>query len=155
VVASWKISPSYRTGENRISCKYRAGRVIADTAGGMTRSMKDFDHVCAKLEVLSFAHLTIGGKSQAWYIQRVNVNRGPCDPFQFSGASNVIYMAVRDKNVPYFKTGFSYSLHDSKYLVTWINNKSFHCFFASEYIAIGLVWADGYFSEHEKAPFRK
>lgn len=142
MVASWKITSSYRTGENRISCKYRTGRMITDTAGRMPRSMKDFDHVCAKSDIVSFAHLTIGVKSQAWYIQRVNVNRGPCDPFQFSGTSDMIDMAVGDEYVPYFKAGLSYSLNDSKNLVTGIDNKSFHCCFASEDIAIGLVWAD-------------
>jgi hypothetical protein len=95
------------------------------------------------------------GESQAWFIQRVNVNRGACDPFQFAGASNVIDMAMRDENISYFEAGFRYSLYDSKYLVTGINNKSFHCFFASEDIAIGLVRTDDYFSEHEKAPFGK
>ena len=129
--------------------------MITDTSGRMTRSMKDFDHVCAKLEILFFAYLTIGVKSQARDIQRVNVNGGACDLFQFTGASNMIDMAVRDENVSYFKTGFRYGVDDSKYLVTWVNNKPFHCLFASKDIAIGLVWADDYFSEHEKAPFVK
>ena len=64
-------------------------------------------------------------------------------------------MSVGDENVSYFKAGFRNSLDDSHYIVTWINNKTFHCRFASEDIAVGLIRTDNYLSEHEKDPCGK
>jgi hypothetical protein len=64
----------------------------------------------------------------------------------------MIDMAVGDEYVPYFKTAICYRVNDAKHLVTGIDNKTFHGFFASQDIAIGLVWPNDEFSEHKAAP---
>jgi hypothetical protein len=92
--------------------------------------------------------MAIRSESEGWGVVRVNVYLGLGYPFEFSRSPYVITMPMGQKDVPDFEFILCDLFYDGKHVITRVDDKTFSCFFATQDVTIGLIWANYKFSEH-------